>query len=139
VDEGYTGRNADETTEEKPVPLVAEKDFSRYPEADDREDGNDVVTKVQGCHRLLLAVLFCKEGHRCEANYGREDAEGPKNQSKHDPLDPDRDGIDRDAEDHGADVFGGHRLEEVRTTTGAVADVVAYKVRDHRGVSRVIL
>ncbi len=44
-----------------------------------------------------------------------------------------------DAQDHGADVLGGRRLEEVGATTGAIADVVADKVRHDRRVARVIL
>ena len=47
--------------------------------------------------------------------------------------------IDRDAEDHGADVLGGGRLEQVGATAGAVADVVADEVRDHARVARVVL
>ena len=47
--------------------------------------------------------------------------------------------VDRDAEDHRADVLGGRRLEEVGTTTRAVADVVAHQVRDDRRVARVVL
>ena len=47
-------------------------------------------------------------------------------------------GVDGDAEDHGADVLGGHGLEEVGATAGAVADVVADEVGDDGGVARVV-
>ena len=47
--------------------------------------------------------------------------------------------IDRDAQDHRADVLGGSRLEQVGTAAGAVADVVANEVRHHAGITRVVL
>ena len=50
-----------------------------------------------------------------------------------------RDGEDRDAEDHRADVLGGGRLEQVGATAGAVADVVADEVRDHARVAGIVL
>ena len=46
---------------------------------------------------------------------------------------------DGDAQDHGADVLGGRRLEEVGATAGAVADVVTDEVGDDRRVARVVL
>ena len=46
--------------------------------------------------------------------------------------------VDRDAEDHGADVLGGRRLEQVGATAGAVADVVADEVGDDGRVARVV-
>ena len=42
-------------------------------------------------------------------------------------------------EDHGADVLGGGGLEQVGTTAGAVADVVAHQVGDDRRVAGVVL
>ena len=51
----------------------------------------------------------------------------------------DGDRVDRDAEDHRADVLGSGRFEEVRAAAGAVADVVADEVGDDRGVARVVL
>ena len=48
-------------------------------------------------------------------------------------------GIERRAEDHGADVFGGGGLEDVRAAAGAVADVVANQVSDDGGVAGVVL
>ena len=49
------------------------------------------------------------------------------------------DGVDADAEDHGPDVLGGGRLEEVGAAAGAVADVVADEVGDDARVARVVL
>src|SRR5436305_1742761 len=46
---------------------------------------------------------------------------------------------DRDAEDHGANVFGRRGLEQIGATAGAVADIVTYEVGDHRRVPRVVL
>ncbi len=48
------------------------------------------------------------------------------------------DGIERGAEDHGADVFSGGGLEDVRATAGAVADVVADEVGDDGGVAGIV-
>ena len=47
--------------------------------------------------------------------------------------------VDRDAEDHRADVLGGGGLEQVGAAAGAVADVVADEVRDDARVARVVL
>jgi hypothetical protein len=49
------------------------------------------------------------------------------------------DRVDRDAQDHRADVLGGRRFEQVGAAAGAVADVVADEVRDHARVARVVL
>ena len=50
-----------------------------------------------------------------------------------------RDRVDRHAQDHRPDVLRRGRLEEVRAATGAVADVVADQVRDHRRVPGIVL
>ena len=55
------------------------------------------------------------------------------------PAGLEREGVDADAEDHGADVLGGGGLEEVGAAAGAVADVVADEVRDDARVARVVL
>ena len=49
------------------------------------------------------------------------------------------DAVDRDTQDHRADVLGGGGLEQVRAAAGAVADVVAHEVRDDARVARVVL
>jgi hypothetical protein len=48
------------------------------------------------------------------------------------------DRIERGAEDHGADVFGGGGLEDVRAAAGAVAYVVADEVGDDGGVAGIV-
>ena len=48
------------------------------------------------------------------------------------------DGIERGAEDHGADVFRGGGLEDVGATAGAVAYVVADEVGDDGGVAGIV-
>ena len=53
------------------------------------------------------------------------------------PLMP-KTGIERGTEDHGTDVFCSGRLEDVRATAGAVADVVADEVSDDGGIARVV-
>ena len=45
----------------------------------------------------------------------------------------------RHAEDHGADVLGGGRLEEVRAAAGAVADVVTDEVGNDARITRIVL
>ena len=50
-----------------------------------------------------------------------------------------RDRVDRDAQDHRADVLGGGRLEQVGAAAGAVADVVADEVRDDARVAGIVL
>ena len=42
------------------------------------------------------------------------------------------------AEDHRADIFCRRRFKNIRATTGAVTDVVAYQVRDHSRVAWVV-
>ena len=100
---------------------------------------DDVVAVVQRRHRVLLAVVLGEERHGRQADDRREDAERAQDQREHDPLDVAGHGVDGDAEDHRADVLGGHRLEEVGATAGAVADVVADEVGDDGRVARVVL
>src|SRR5205085_1875682 len=46
--------------------------------------------------------------------------------------------IQNHTQDHRPDILGGGRLEQVCTTTGAVAHVVAHQVGDHGGVARIV-
>ena len=124
---------------EEPVPRVAEQHVRGDEETDDRQERDDVVAVVQRRHRVLLARRsFREEGHRGQADDRREDAEGAQDEREHDPLDVPGHRVDRDTEDHGADVLGGHGLEEVGATAGAVADVVTDEVGDDGGVARVV-
>ena len=74
-----------------------------------------------------------------------EQAEGADDEREEDPglgvrpAGVEGDGEDADAEDHRADVLGRGRFEEVRATTGAVADVVADEVRDDARVAGIVL
>ena len=58
-------------------------------------------------------------------------------QGEQDALDAE-DGVESGSEDHGAYVFGGGGLEDVRATAGAVAHVVAYEVGDDGGVAGIV-
>jgi len=58
-------------------------------------------------------------------------------QWEEDSLDAE-DGEERCAEDHGAYVFRGGGLEDVRSTAGAVAYVVANEIGDDGWVARVV-
>ena len=99
---------------------------------------DDVIAVVQRRHRVLVAVVLDEERHRCHADDRREDAERAQHQREDDPLDPAGDGVNRDAEDHRADVLGGHGFEQVGATAGAVTDVVADQVGDDGRVARVV-
>ena len=111
-------------------------------EADDRQERRDPVAAVEDVHRVL-GLAAADEEDRDDRG---EEAEGTDDEREEDP----RLGIRpagrterwrrrRDAEDHGADVLGGGRLEEVGATAGAVADVVADEVGDDARVARVVL
>jgi len=50
-----------------------------------------------------------------------------------------RSGEQRDAQDHGTDVLGDRRLEEIRSASGTVPNVVANQVGHHTGVARIVL
>ena len=107
----------------------------------DRQERGGPVAAVQDVHRVLvLAAADEEHGHD-----GRQQAEAADDEREEDPrlgIRPAELGGDPphgDAQDHGADVLGGRRLEQVGATAGAVADVVAHQVGDHGRVARVVL
>ena len=108
---------------------------------DDRQDRRDPVAAVEDVHRVLVFAAADEE-HRDDRG---QQAEGADDEREEDPglgIRPAGalgDGEDGDAQDHGADVLGGGRLEQVGAAAGAVADVVADEVGDHGGVARVVL
>src|SRR3990170_3506462 len=139
VDEGDAGADADKPAEEEPVPGVPHHHLGGYEQPGHGQQRDEVVAVVQGRHRVAAGLAAGEEGHGRHAGHGGEDAEGAEDKREDHPLQVAGDGVDDDAEDHGADVLGGHGLEQVGATAGAVADVVAHEVGDHRGVARVVL
>jgi hypothetical protein len=94
----------------------------------------DQVAAVEAVHRVLVLAALDDE----HARDRRQQAEGARQQREQDAAHAE-DGIQRDAQDHGADVLGRRRLEQVGSAAGAVADVVAHEVRDDGRVARVVL
>ena len=141
-DEGVGGQDPDDAGGEQVAGVRdcgrardrPEQQVDRRGEADHGEDGRDQVAAVEAVHRVL--VLAHLDG--VDTDHRRDQAEGAREQREQDPAQPEH-RVERDAEDHGPDVLGGRRLEEVGAAAGAVADVVAHQVGDHRGVARVVL
>ena len=102
-------------------------------EPGDRQDRGDPVAAVEDVHRVLvLAAADEEHGH----DRGQQ-AEGTHDEREEDPgLGFGQPQLGGDAphghaQDHGADVLGRGRLEQVGAAAGAVADVVADEVGDH--------
>ena len=108
---------------------------------DHGQQGRDPVAAVEHVHRVLGLLA----AHEEDRDDGGEEAEGAHHEREEDPrlgvgpAGSDRDGVDRDAQDHRADVLGSGGLEQVGAAAGAVADVVADEVRDDGRVARVVL
>ena len=47
-------------------------------------------------------------------------------------------GIETDAKNHRADIFRRRGFEQIRAAAGAIANVIADKIRDDRGVARIV-
>ena len=116
-------------------------DGGRDGEPDHGQDRRDPVAAVEDVHRVLVFLAADEE----DRDDGGEEAEGADDEREEDPglgvgpAGADRDVVDRDAQDHGADVLGGGGLEQVRAAAGAVADVVADEVRDDARVAGIVL
>ena len=102
-------------------------------QARERDGGRHVEAAVEGAHGVFVVGGF----DHGDADDGGDEVDGVDDQGEEDALDAE-DGIERRAEDHGADVFGGGGLEDVRATAGAVAYVVAHEVRDDGGVTWIV-
>ena len=113
------------------APLQHEIDGDR--EADQRQQGSDVVAAVERVHRVFVFAAV-NDAHADDA---RDRVDGLHDQREEDALDAE-DGIERRAQDHRADVFRGGGLEDVRAAARAVADVVADQVGDHGRVARIV-
>ena len=110
-------------------------------EASDREQGRHPVAAVEHVHGVLVLAATDEE----HGDDGRDQPEGTYHQGEEDPglgMGPAGsagDAVDRDAEDHGPDVLGGSRLEQVRAAARAVTDVVPHQVRHDARVARIVL
>ena len=135
-DEEEGGDEADDAAGEEPAGFNAGA-VEHLPdddaEARERDDGGDVEAAVERVHRVF--GLF--GAHDGDADGGGDEVDGVDDQREEDALDAE-DGIERSAEDHGADGFGGGGLEDVGTAAGAVADVVTDEVGDDGGVAGIV-
>ena len=104
------------------------------PKRDARQHRGEVIALVERLHRV--AVLFRPDHH--DADDGSQQTESAHHQGEENALETEV-GVQRDTEDHGADVLGSRGLEQVGTAAGAVADVVAHQVGDDRRVAWVVL
>src|SRR5690349_873983 len=91
----------------------------------------------------VFASSFVRLDHDGGANpeqaEGRgNQAEGAHNQWEENPAQIVGEGVKRDTQDHGTNVFGGGGLEEIGTTTGAVTHIVAHQVGYDSGVAGIV-
>src|SRR5205085_2766782 len=83
-------------------------------------DRRDPVTAIEHVHGVLVLAAPDEE----DRDDRRQQPEGPNDEREEDPgrwvrpAGADRDGVDADAQDHRADVFGRGRFEQVRAPTG---------------------
>src|SRR5260370_18710888 len=125
---------------------AAQQQVAAQEDADDRDGAGDEIANVELVHRYFAGVsasslvrLGDDGGANPEQADGRGDqAEGAHYEREENPAQVMGESVERHAQDHSADVFGGGGLEEVRATTGAVTHVVAHEVGDNGGVARVI-
>jgi len=98
-----------------------------------RNEGGDIEAAVEGVHR----VFFFLRLHHGDANDAGDEIDGMHNEREENSLDAE-DRIQGRAENHGADVFRGGGLKDVRATTGAVAYVVPDQVSDDGRIAWVV-
>ncbi len=135
-DEEEGGDQADDSAEEEIYGLDAgavEHLVDDAREAGEGEGGGDVEPAVEGSHGVFGVVGF-DDG---DADDGGDQVDGVDHQREEDALDAE-DRVEGGAEDHGTDVFGGGGLEDVGSTAGAVAYVVADEVGDDGGVAGIV-
>ena len=84
-------------------------------------------------HRVFVFAAV----HDAHAHDAGDEVDGLHDQREENALESE-DRIERRAEDHGADVFGGGRFEDVRAAARAVADVVADEIGDDGRVARIV-
>ncbi len=114
-------------------PAALQHEVHGSGEAEQRDEGSDVVAAVERVHRVFIFAGL----HDADADDGGDEIDRLNDQRKEDALDAE-DGEESCAENHGADVFSGGRFEDVRTTAGAVADVVTDQVSNDGRVARIV-
>src|SRR5205823_686814 len=87
---------------------------------------------------LALRIGDFAHGHGHDPDDRGNDADRAHDQWEEHPGRVTRHDVQRDPQDHGADVFRGGRFEQVRTATSAVADVVANQVGDDGCIARIV-
>ncbi len=111
--------------------------------ADHGEYCGDVIAAVEGLHRIFLVVDL--DGQHSDR--GGDDTEGARDEREQ--QDPDEGEVLRRKEvgvgfvqpgrqDHGADVLGRRRFEQIGAAPRAVADIVAHQVGNHRRIARIV-
>ena len=139
VNEDHGRRQPDQSADPKVKPRVRRLRGGHQPiaadaEADARQHRGEVIPLVERLHRVAVFVRL----HHHDADDGCQQAEGAHDQRKQHALQPEV-GIQRHAQDHGADVLGRRGLEQIGAAAGAVAHVVAHQIGNHRRVARVVL
>jgi hypothetical protein len=114
---------------------VAHDDMRNRPERDEREDARHPQPAVERRHHVHLAGL---RPHEPGADDRGDDGEAAERERINQRRRGSRLHHER-AEQHGGDDGHGIGLEEVGGHAGAVADVVAHVVGDHRRVARIVL
>ncbi len=126
-------RHAQDAAAEQP-PAAAEHEVDGNRKADDRQHAGHVIAPVQRVHRLF--ILSAADDHHADG--AGDQVDGMDDQRKQNSLEPE-DRIERRAENHRAHAFRSGRLEDVRSTAGAVAHIVANQVGDDGRVARIVL
>ncbi len=98
------------------------------------ERRGQVEAAIQRRHRVLR---FRRLHHR-DADGARDQVDRMHDQREQDSLHAEY-GIERRPQNHRADVLGRCGLEDVRSATRAVADVVTDQVRDHGRIPWIVL
>ncbi len=111
-----------------------EQQFGSHEKPGNRENARHIIAAIESRHgiALFLSLDDHNTDDRCDQ------PQGPGDQGKNDPFDSEV-RIESDAENHRADVFRGGGFKQIGAAAGAVTDVVADQVGDHRGITRIVL
>ncbi len=95
-------------------------------EAQQSEARGDIKATVERMHRIFVFIRLDDE----DADDTGNQINRVNDERKQDALDAE-DGIQNRAQNHGADVLGGSRFEQVGSAACAIAHIVAYKIGDN--------
>ena len=125
-DEEERRDQADNPAEEQPAGMndgafhSAEHGVDGPGEARKRECRSDVEATIEGAHRVFC-VVGLDDG---DADDRGDEVNGVDDQREENALDAE-DGVEGGSKNHGSDVFSSGRLEDVSSTTGTIAYIVA--------------